>query len=56
MEGGCGDCCGVGNWVTMFHNCTQLVGGNGTAYNTNYQDKTYARIDKAGAPGYFTAI
>ena len=39
----------------MFSKCTKLVGGNGTAYNSSYTDKTYARIDTASTPGYFTA-
>lgn len=40
---------------TMFSNCPQLVGGSGTVYNSNYIDKTYARIDNPpDYPGYFT--
>ena len=39
----------------MFKNCTSLVGGNGTTYNSNYIDKTYARIDSSSTPGYFTS-
>ena len=39
----------------MFTDCTQLKGGNTTAYNSSKTDKTYARVDKAGQPGYFTA-
>ncbi|MGN1270262.1 MAG: BspA family leucine-rich repeat surface protein, partial [Clostridia bacterium] len=38
----------------MFSGCSNLVGGNGTTYNSSYTDKTYARIDKTGSPGYFT--
>ncbi len=38
----------------MFSGDTKLVGGNGTAYNSNYVDKTYARIDTSSTPGYFT--
>ena len=38
----------------MFYNCTKLVGQNGTIFNGNYTDKTYARIDKEGEPGYLT--
>ena len=38
----------------MFEGCTNLVGGNGTRYSSSSDDKTYARIDKAGTPGYFT--
>ncbi len=44
----------VTNSRMMFTNATKLVGGNGTAYNASYVDKTYARIDKSGTPGYFT--
>jgi len=39
----------------MFTDCTSLVGGNGTPYSSSKVDKTYARIDQAGTPGYFTA-
>ena len=38
----------------MFINCTSLVGGNGTTFNASYIDKTYARVDTASTPGYFT--
>ena len=38
----------------MFTNCTSLVGGNGTTYNSNMDGITYARIDTADNPGYFT--
>ena len=38
----------------MFFDCTSLVGGNNTTYDANHVDKLYARIDKEGAPGYFT--
>ena len=52
-----------GDWIKsqslvsagMFDDCTSLVGGNGTSYNPYYTDATYARIDRAGTPGYFTA-
>ena len=41
--------------MSMFSNCSNLVGGEGTTYNSSYTDKTYARIDGgASAPGYFT--
>ena len=39
----------------MFAECTHLIGGNGTKYDENHIDKTYARIDSEGEPGYFTA-
>ena len=40
----------------MFYNCTSLVGGKGTTYNSsNPRDKTYAHIDGGtNNPGYFT--
>ena len=40
--------------TSMFYKSTNLVGGAGTVYNSSYTDKTYARIDKSGTPGYFT--
>ncbi len=41
--------------IDMFTNCTSLVGGKGTTYNSNYVDKTRARIDGGPSnPGYFT--
>ena len=39
----------------MFTGCTNLVGGNGTTYDSTKVDKTYARIDTASTRGYFTA-
>ena len=42
--------------TNMFLDCTNLVGGQGTAYDANHIDKEYARIDGGpGNPGYFTA-
>ena len=39
----------------MFYNCTKLVGGAGTKYNSSHVEKTYARIDGGTInPGYFT--
>ena len=39
----------------MFYGCTSLVGGQGTTYDANYIDKTYAHIDGGTSnPGYFT--
>ena len=40
----------------MFKGCLSLVGGNGTVYDPNHIDGTYARIDADGAPGYLTSI
>ena len=55
-----------GNWSAsntltqssnMFYGCTNLVGGKGTAYNSSYLDKTYARPDEGTAKkGYFNGI
>ena len=39
---------------SMFYDCTNLVGENGTTYNSSYTNKTYARIDAEGTPGYLT--
>lgn len=44
------------NGSAMFYGCTSLVGGNGTTYNAAHINQEYARIDRAGAPGYFTLI
>jgi len=39
----------------MFKDCTSLVGGKGTTFDSNKIDKTYARIDGgSSARGYFT--
>ena len=38
----------------MLKNCKNLIGGNGTKYNSDYNDKTYARIDAPETPVYFT--
>ena len=38
----------------MFASCAKLVGGNGTAYNNEHQDATYARIDEGSTHGYLT--
>ena len=37
-----------------FSSCALLVGGNGTAYADTRGGIEYARIDRIGAPGYFT--
>ena len=46
----------VTNSAKMFDNSLNLVGGNGTTYDSNHLDATYARIDTADTPGYFTDI
>lgn len=39
----------------MFYGCVNLVGGQGTVYDSNNTGATYARIDGGvEAPGYFT--
>ena len=38
-----------------FMGCAALVGGNGTVYDADRTDTTYAHVDVAGNPGYFTA-
>ena len=40
----------------MFTWCYNLTGGNGTAFDPDYIDKTYAVIDKDGQPGYLTGL
>ncbi len=46
----------VASSTNMFYNCTSLVGGQGTTYDANHIDKTYAHIDGGTSnPGYFTA-
>ena len=45
----------VTNSVNMFTGCSKLEGGNGTTYvSSNPTDMTYAHVDTAGNPGYFT--
>ena len=46
----------VSNDVSMFSDCTSIVGGNGTTYNSSRTNGWYARIDTAETPGYFTNI
>lgn len=40
---------------STFQDCYALVGGNGTAYSSSHMDASYARVDKNGQKGYFTA-
>ena len=40
--------------TNMFSGCSSLVGGNGTTYDGNLVDKTYAVIDTENTPGYLT--
>ena len=47
----------VTNGGNMFTDCVNLVGGAGTAYDSNHIDYTYAHIDGGTSnPGYFTDI
>lgn len=39
---------------SVFAGCASLVGGNGTAWATGNTSSTYAVIDTASTPGYFT--
>ena len=42
---------------SMFYNCTAIVGGKGTKFNSEKIDATYARVDgEASAQGYFTSV
>ena len=48
---------GVGEYENMFKDCSKLVGGNGTIYNSEHTGKDYARIDGGSGswtPGYLT--
>jgi len=46
----------VTNSTQMFYNCSNLVGGQGTTFDANHTDATYAHIDGGPSnPGYFTA-
>ena len=40
----------------MFYGDTNLIGGSGTTFDSNYVDETYARVDDPdnGKPGYLT--
>ena len=38
----------------MFYACSNLIGGNGTAYSDEHIDYTYARVDTLSTPGYLT--
>ncbi len=38
----------------MFSNCYNILGENGTFFDANNLDKTFARPDKPGQPGYLT--
>ncbi|MBO4590804.1 MAG: BspA family leucine-rich repeat surface protein [Bacteroidaceae bacterium] len=41
----------------VFNGSTKLVGGEGTTYNSNHLDASYARVDGGTSnPGYFTRV
>lgn len=42
------------NGARMFDYCPNLKGGNGTTFNADHTDYTYARIDAPGTPGYLS--
>ena len=46
----------TGSDSQVFNGSTKLVGGEGTKYNSSHLDATYARVDAAGTPGYFTRV
>ena len=46
----------VNNMDYMFNNCSLLKGGNGTTYSSSNVDSSYAVIDTASTPGYFTLV
>ena len=48
------DTSSVTNDSDMFFNCSTLEGGNGTVFDSNYIDSTYACIDNEGQPGYLS--
>ena len=46
---------GVSSSTDMFYACNNLVGGQGTTFDSNYIDKTRAIIDRGtNNPGYLT--
>ena len=47
----------ITNGENMFNNCTSLVGGQGTAYDADHTDYTYAHLDEGTQnPGYLTPM
>ena len=49
-----GSSCTTCGSTNMFRNCDNLVGGNGTIYDSSIVDKTFAVIDTPSTPGYLT--
>ena len=42
------------NSYYMFYDCTELIGSNGTEYDSTNTDGEYAKVDREGTTGYFT--
>lgn len=42
------------SYKSMFTDCTQLVGGNGTAFDSTHDAADYLCVDTAETPGYLT--
>lgn len=40
--------------TNTFNNCSSLIGGNGTAYNSSKTDASMCHVDREGQEGYFT--
>lgn len=40
--------------TNTFYNCTSLIGGNGTAFNSSKTDASMCHVDREGQEGYFT--
>ena len=51
------DTSNVTSSTNMFYNCTNLVGGSGTTYDSSHIDKAYAHNDEGITnPGYLTEV
>lgn len=48
------DTTSLSNSNNMFDRSVKLVGGNGTTFSSSHKTAEYAKIDRAGTPGYFT--
>ena len=40
--------------MSTFYNCTNIVGGNGTAYSSSATSYARMVVDRAGQAGYLT--
>lgn len=45
----------VADSYATFYNCSKIVGGNGTVYNSSRMSAAYMVIDTASTVGYLTA-